>query len=128
MTLVEVEINRDIRTSFGTIAAGEKRFAAPSGDGRWLLALWLPQAGRRGRAILASPEWVVRGRQKLRTAERRYAAHEEFEYARRTLGYGEEHAVLWLEESFGVSLKTLREWGFPTHRLEAERRRERAAS
>ena len=125
MTLVEVETNREISTVFGTIAAGEKRFAAPSGDGCWLLYQWLPQGGRRGRAVIARAGWIVGGRQKLESTQRQQAAHADYNHARTVLGWCHDDAIRWVAKGYGKSLKTLRDWGFDTNRLEGAERRER---
>lgn len=120
--LVQIETRRDITTKFGTIAAREKRYAAPSGDGRWLLFLWLPMSERRGRAVLVPSDWLRQGEARLERAEKQSAAHSEYEHARNFLGLGHDRALQYVSQGLDVSLKTLRLWGYDTSRVESAQR------
>lgn len=119
----------DVETPVGTFVAGTHVPAMPEGDG-WLLHLSLPN--RDGVVHLERvPGDAARyqGQRTATMAERKLAAHEDYQFARTVLHYDDEAATLWLQREYQVSLKTLRTWGFTTIRLEAVERavRERKA-
>ncbi|WP_029931049.1 hypothetical protein [Nocardia otitidiscaviarum] len=126
MTLTEVTVGRDIATTYGIIAAGQKRYAAPSGDGRWLLFLWLPSGPRKARAVLTPPQWVKHGAKRLRSLEREAAIRADYEHARFNMGMDNDDALRWLAQGYGgLSWITLRRLGFNTYNLERQEREAR---
>ncbi len=62
--------------------------------------------------------WIRGGGRQRRTLLRARDAREEYEFARRQLGFGHPEAITWLRSRFQVTERHLLRWGFTTPRSE----------
>lgn len=110
---------RDIDTVVGTIAPGTPFIAVPDTTrDTWTLELSLPRDGVGSRKWAVPADAVQHGSDLPDAIQRRFAAWQDYRFARSVLGYDRDTAVQWLCRGYKVSLRTLERWGFTQHQLE----------
>lgn len=113
---IVVAIRSDLETPVGTLAAGTRCVATPAGD-HWILELGLPRGGVGSRPFTVPARAVHQGTKMLNTIDRINAAHADYDFARKVLGYSHHTAIAWLLRGYKVDERTLYRWGFTAHAL-----------
>lgn len=97
----KVVTSREVRTETGVIPAGTTLLAVPAVDGGWQLNL--PTGPRR-----VPTQCVVSGKTLLDSVH----AHDDYRFARDTLGLSHVRALAWIREGYETTEKRLERWGF----------------
>lgn len=108
-----VRLRRDVHTEFGLLAAHSAQRAVPEMGGVWRVRV------SEQHSVTVPETSIEQGNKRRQALLRNRDAREEYEFARRELGYGHVAAVQWLQEKFGVTERQLYRWGFHAPRTEA---------
>lgn len=118
---VEVILRSAFEAHGISLRAGDRFPAEPVEDGEWLV--------HHPEGQVRVPESAVRdGAGRRARLLRQRDAWEEYEFLRWTVRVDNDNAVRRLSQLFGVSFKTLREWGFETCRVENQERHRKAVA
>lgn len=101
---VEAILNRDITTDTGILPAGSRYPATPAVGGMWELRV------TDSTAVMVAEADVRAGARKRGTQLRGRDAREEYQFARRALGYGHHSAVRWVREHYKVCDEQVARW------------------
>jgi hypothetical protein len=109
---VEVTLRRDIHSVVGLLAAGSVQRAVPNSPGVWRVRVTEQES------VVVAETAINQGGVRRKSLLRGRDAREEYEFARKKLGYSHLAAVQWLLDQYGVSERQLYRWGFHNPRSE----------
>jgi hypothetical protein len=110
---IDVTLRHDIHTEVGLLAAGSVQRGIPDAPGVWRVRV------TENDEVTVPEASIARGGKRRAALLRGRDAREEYEFARKQLGYSHLAAVQWLLETYGVSERQLYRWGFHSPRSEA---------